>query len=154
MSNELPEPWASELSGKGIHSYRDLGAAAHIAHETARRLCTGGKTSSATVNKVAAQLFDGDSTKVWSLYGAALEDYGPWELPPEATLLRPDQRDAILAIVKAMLPTDRAGGGDGDAESTEPRGSAPTRAKKDMALAADEQVVSIEDEQEGTEGSI
>lgn len=62
MTNELPEPWATELAPKGIHSYRDMGARVDIAHETARRLMTGGKTSSATVKKVADALFDGDAT--------------------------------------------------------------------------------------------
>ena len=137
MSTELPEPWASALGPKGIHSYRDFGKAAGIAHETARRLCNAGSTSSKTVNAVAETLFGGDSTKVWAMYGAAVQDYGPWELPPEASLLRPDQRSAVLAIVKAMLPRD-------------PKTSSPrSRRRKDYSLIADhDEEVSISQEQD------
>lgn len=117
MKTELPEPWATALAPKGIHSYRDFGTAAGIAHETARRLCTGGSTSAATVNKVAEALFAGDSTQVWALYGEPLEDFGPWVLPPEARLLTKEQREAVTAVVMAMVPKQaKRGGGDGDAD--------------------------------------
>lgn len=128
MTAELPEPWATELAPKGIHSYRDMGARVGIAHETARRLMTGGKTSAATVEKVAEKLFDGDRTKVWRLYGVAVQDYGPWELPPGASLLTPEQRDAVRAVVHAMLPKLTAVGGDGDADDA--GGSAPTNIRE------------------------
>lgn len=148
MTTELPEPWASALGPKGIHSYRDLGAAAGIAHETARRLCTAGRTSSKTVNRVAAALFGGDSTRVWAMYGSAVQDYGPWELPPEASLLRPDQRSAVLAVVKAMLPNEAGrtmtAGGDESGDT------APT--KQDLTLIAHHEEHSIEDEQNGLDG--
>jgi hypothetical protein len=126
VTNELPEPWASALSPKGIHSYRDMGMAAGVAHETARRLVTGGATSAATVNKVADKLFGGDRTRVWVLYGAPLDDFGPWELPPEASLLNEEQREAVLGVIRAMLPKTATAkkGGDGDADAT--GGSAPT----------------------------
>lgn len=136
MNNELPEPWATELAPKGIHSYRDLGAAAGIAHETARRLCTSGRTSAATVNKVAAALFGGDSTKVWALYGAPLRDHGPWELPEEARLLDEEQRAAVLAVVMAMVPKEvKRGGGDGDVKDS--RGSAPMTLREVKAHEVD-----------------
>lgn len=134
MTNELPEPWAAALAPKGIHSYRDMGTAAGIAHETARRLVTGGATSAATVNKVADKLFGGDRTKVWSLYGEPLGDHGPWELPPEASLLNDEQRRAVLAVIHAMVPKRK--GGDGDADDT--GGSAPTRLRPVNPLEVDE----------------
>lgn len=106
MNNELPDPWGSELSSKGIHSYRQFAAAMGdgIGHETLRRLVTGGKTSPSTVNKVADKLFGGDRTKVWQLYGINVEDHGDWTLPAEASLLSEQQRDAIKMVLKAMLP--------------------------------------------------
>lgn len=131
MNAELPEPWGAELSERHIHSYRDFAAAVGdgIGHETLRRLVTGGKTSPQTVNKVADKLFGGDRNKVWRLYGVAVEDHGDWTLPPEASLLSSTQRDAVLAVVKAMLPDLAA------AKRDEPV-SAPRRAKRKDSLSA------------------
>lgn len=137
VKTELPEPWGAELAPKGIHSYRDFGAAADISPETARRLCTRGSTSSPTVQKVADALFDGDATKVWALYGKPLQDFGPWELPPEARLLDDEQRAAVLAVVRGMLPAEaRRKGGDGNAEDS--RGSAPTNVRELKPYEVDE----------------
>lgn len=105
-TDQLPEPWGPILEAKGIHSYRDLGAAIGVAPETARRLVRGDSTSAATVTKAAAALFAGDRSRVYELHGSAHVDYGPWSLPPEASLLDREQRAAVLAIVKAMLPKD------------------------------------------------
>lgn len=106
MSNELPEPWGAELSERGVHSYREFATLVGdgIGHETLRRLVTGGKTSVGTVNKVADKVFAGDRDRVWALRGVALQDHGDWELPPEASLLTDHQREAIRAVVKAMVP--------------------------------------------------
>lgn len=138
MSNELPEPWAAALAPKGIHSYRDMAAAVgQTTHETMRRLCTGGATSAATVAKVADALFGGEATRVWSMYGVALEDFGPFELPAEARLLNDEQREAVRRVVLAMIPKDkRQGGGDGHAEDS--RSAAPMKAltQEQVDLAA------------------
>lgn len=108
MNGELPEPWASELGPKGIHSYRALGRAADVGHETARRLVLGGRTSVGTVNQVADTLFGGDRDKVWSLHGVNVNDHGDWSLPAEASLLTEKQREAIRAVIQAMTPAIEA----------------------------------------------
>lgn len=103
MSNELPEPWAAELADKGVHSYRDFAAKVGSTHQTMWRLVNG-KTSPSTVNLVADQLFGGDRDKVWELRGVPVRDHGDWSLPDGASLLSEAQREAIKAVVKAMLP--------------------------------------------------
>lgn len=117
----LPEPWRSELEIKGISSKRGLATKAGISPQTAKRLIDGeGSPSHATVAAVADALFDGDRERVWRLAGFDRQDHGDWTLPPEASLLDPDQRAAVLAVVRAMLPAEqRAGDGDDrDATST------------------------------------
>lgn len=149
MTNELPGPWAEHLSPKGIYSYRDFAAAVGIGHETLRRLCTGQATSTETVVTVADKFFNGNATKVWALYGVALQDFGPWELPAEARLLTEEQRKAVRAVVMAMVPKEvrkktrqrSARGGDGHAE--ESRSAAPTR----LRAAHREDETAVEDEQ-------
>lgn len=117
----LPEPWRSELEIKGIHSKRGLATKAGISPQTAKRLIDGeGSPSHATVAAVADAIFDGNRDRVWELAGFERQDHGDWSLPPEASLLDPEQRAAVLAVVRAMLPPEqRAGDGDErDAAST------------------------------------
>lgn len=110
MSKELPEPWATELAPKRIHSYRELGAAVDVSHGTAWRLVQGKKISADTVRKVADSLFAGDRDKVWRLHGLARRDHGDWELPPEASLLTEEQRKAVLAVTWALIHAETKGG--------------------------------------------
>ncbi len=149
MSKELPEPWGSELGPKGIHSYRDLAAATHVGHETLRRLVTGASTSVETVNKVADAVFDGDRNHVWSLRGADVQDFGDWRLPAEASLLDDDQRAAIVAVVKGMVPVavkrkelrnraDRSAPNTRADELTKHRRRPMTEIQKDAAREQDE----------------
>lgn len=123
MSRELlPEPWRTELERKGISSKRGLATKVGISPQTAKRLIDGdGQPSAATVNAVADELFNGDRARVWELAGLSRQDFGEWSLPPEASQLDPEQRAAVLAVVRAMLPRDlREGDGDEqrDAAST------------------------------------
>ncbi|MCW2843897.1 MAG: family transcriptional regulator [Nocardioides sp.] len=108
MSREpLPEPWRSALEPKGIESKRGLASRVGISPQTAKRLIDGiGSPSAETVARVADELFGGDRVRVWELAGIAREDHGDWALPPEASQLDPDQRAAVLAVVRAMLPPD------------------------------------------------
>ncbi len=108
MSKELPGDWGKLLEPKGIHSYRDLAQAADIPVGTAHRLVTG-KTSAATVNRVADELFDGNRDLVWELRGSTRRDHGDWELPDGSSLLTPAQRSAVRAVIVAMLPEEREG---------------------------------------------
>lgn len=101
----LPEPWRSALEPKGIHSKRGLASKIGVSPQTAKRLIDGiGSPSSDTVNAVADEFFNGDRAKVWELAGLARQDHGDFRLPPEASQLDPEQRAAVLAVVRAMLP--------------------------------------------------
>jgi hypothetical protein len=103
----LPEPWRSALEPTGIESKRGLASRVGISPQTAKRLIDGiGNPSAETVARVADELFDGDRARVWELAGIAREDHGDWVLPPEASQLDADQRAAVLAVVRAMLPAD------------------------------------------------
>jgi hypothetical protein len=112
----LPEPWRSALEPKGIESKRGLASRVGISPQTAKRLIDGiGSPSAETVALVADELFDGDRAGVWRLAGIARQDHGDWVLPPEASQLDQEQRAAVLAVVRAMLPPEvrrRQPGGD------------------------------------------
>jgi hypothetical protein len=112
----LPEPWRSALEPKGIESKRGLASRVGISPQTAKRLIDGiGSPSAETVALVADELFDGDRAAVWRLAGIARQDHGDWVLPPEASQLDQEQRAAVLAVVRAMLPPEvrrRQPGGD------------------------------------------
>lgn len=112
MSNELPEPWGSALSPKGVHSYRDLATGLDISTGTAYRLVTG-RTSPRTVQRAADKYFDGDANKVYEMRASTLKGYGPWEPPEAVMLLGPQQRAALEAVIAAMVPEEhRATGGE------------------------------------------
>lgn len=117
MSSELPGEWGERLGPKGIHSYRDMATAVGdgVATATVYRLVVGSATSAATVNKVADALFDGDRDLVWRLRGSRRKDHGDWDLPAEASLLTEEQRAAVVAVVKAMVPAEQDEGGEGHA---------------------------------------
>lgn len=132
----LPEPWRSELEIKGIHSKRGLATKAGISPQTAKRLIDGeGSPSHATVAAVADAIFGGNRDRVWELAGFERQDHGDWSLPPEASLLDPEQRAAVLAVVRAMLPPEqRAGDGD-DRDATSTRSPGPERTVADVLQA-------------------
>jgi hypothetical protein len=117
VSNELPGEWGELLGPKGIHSYRHIAARVGISAGTAHRLVTGGATSADTVKQVADALFDGDRDLVWRLRGSRRRDHGDWTLPAEASLLTPAQREAVRAVVVAMVPAEHEES-DGDVEAT------------------------------------
>lgn len=103
--DQLPEPWRSALEPKGVTTKRGLATRVGVSPQTAKRLIDGmGRPSPETVAAVADALFNGDRDKVWSLAGLAHTDHGDFQLPAEASLLDPEQREAVLAVVRAMLP--------------------------------------------------
>ena len=120
----LPEPWRTPLERRGIDSKRGLATKAGISPQTAKRLIDGqGQPSPETVAAVADAVFNGDRTKVWELAGHPRQDHGDWQLPPEASLLTPEQREAVRAVVRAMIPPEtRRGDGDGNAAPTSSTG--------------------------------
>ena len=115
----LPEPWRSALERKGISSMRGLAAKAGVSPQTAKRLIDGtGMPSYNTIVAIADAVFDGDRGYVWELAGVERQDFGDFQLPPEASQLDPEQRAAVLAVVKAMLPRAEGGGLGGNTAPT------------------------------------
>jgi hypothetical protein len=93
------------LELKGVTSKRGLATKVGVSPQTAKRLIDGiGRPAPETVAAVADALFAGDRDRVWELAGFAHRDHGDWVLPPEASLLDEEQREAVVAIVRAMLP--------------------------------------------------
>lgn len=123
--DDIPEPWRSALERKGIDSIRRLASKAEISPMTASRLVKDQGTSVETVNAVARLVFDNDVELVWRLRGLSVRDLGPFELPVEASLLTDDQREAVVAVVRAMLPADVKAGITG--AKPRPRQAAPGR---------------------------
>jgi hypothetical protein len=133
----LPEPWRSALEPKGIESKRGLASRVGISPQTAKRLIDGiGSPSAETVALVADELFNGDRARVWELAGIARQDHGDWVLPPEASQLDQDQRAAVLAVVRAMLPPEvRRHGPDTDTGTGTDTGAAPlTKREKSQQI--------------------
>ena len=141
----LPEPWRSALEPKGISSRRDLANKAGIAVQTAIRLVNGeGSPSQATVDAVARELFNGDRNRVRELAGLSGHDHGEWRVPDEIALLDPQQRAAVEAVIKAMVPQElRRGepGGDTAATTVTPidRGAEMRRPQKRAARKDDKE---------------
>lgn len=109
MSSELPDPWGEVLSEKGVHSYQDLAEKIGSSKSTAHRLVTGGRTSVKTVQAIADAFFAGDMNRVFRLRGSNLKGYGPWTPPDEVVLLSPKQREAVEAVIAAMVPDEQEG---------------------------------------------
>lgn len=94
---------------KGIHSIRGLAAKAGISPQTAKRVIDGtGDPSFETITAIADALYGGDREPVYALLGDRRQvDHGPWQLPEEVTSqLDEEQRAAVLAVARAMLPAD------------------------------------------------
>lgn len=107
MSKEWPEPWRGLLEARGIHSRHEFARRADVAVQTIVRLVDGiGEPRQETVTAVAAAL-SVEVDVVWQLAGYNRSDHGPFSLPAESSRLTEIQREAILAVVRAMLSPER-----------------------------------------------
>lgn len=127
MSREpLPDEWRRAAEQKGVRaSIRGIAERAQLSPETVRRLINGAGTSVATVQAVANLLFDGDANRVWELHGSGIVDHGAFDLPDVAVLLDSDQREAVMAVIRAMLPAEVRGGGAGERRARPDGGEVP-----------------------------
>lgn len=112
--SELPEPWSTAAERAGVRqTYRGIGDAAGISHVTVRRLIAEGRTSPATIAKVAGALRV-DEAKVYRWASVEMSEWGPWTPPAEAHRLNPRAQAALEELIRAMVQ----GGNDaGDAEA-------------------------------------
>lgn len=96
---ELPEALAAAAERAGIRqAFRGIGEAAGISHVTVRRLIAEGRTSSATVRKLAVE-----PAEVYRWAGVELSEWGPWDPPLEAHRLSPRARDAIEELIRVLV---------------------------------------------------
>lgn len=99
---ELPEPWDTAAEKAGVRqTYRGIGEAAGLSHVTVRRLIAQGRTSPATIGKVAEALGVDEST-VYQWAGVPVSDWGPWIPPREAHKLNPRAREALDELIRAI----------------------------------------------------
>lgn len=111
---ELPEPWNTAAEKAGVRqTYRGIGDSAGLSHVTVRRLIAEGRTSPATVTKVADALRV-DESEVYRWAGIELSEWGPWTPPPDAHKLNPRARAALEELIRAVTQ-----GGTTDVRSTE-----------------------------------
>lgn len=99
-----PEPWRPLYEGIGVDfGYRQLANRIGMDHTTLRRLLKGGRTSEATIRKVA-DAFHVTPAKIRELRGesAALE-YEPFVLPDDAGRLNEKERRVIMSVIRALL---------------------------------------------------
>lgn len=100
---DIPPQWLPLLERNGIHSARQLAERLDVAPMTATRLLHAESTSPETIQAAADQLRV-ETAEIRRLRGEV--ELPPFQLPHEADQLTPRQRAAVLAVVRAMLPTD------------------------------------------------
>lgn len=120
---ELPEPWNTAAEQAGVRqTYRGIGEKAGISHVTVRRLITEGRTSQATIRKVA-QALSVDSATIHDWAELAVSEWGPWDPPKESQLLNPRARAALEELILAIAEGGQQGWLDaGGSEDDDPTG--------------------------------
>lgn len=114
---ELPEPWNAAAEKVGVRqTYRGIGDEAGISHVTVRRLIAEGRTSPATVSKVAKALRI-DEAKVYEWAGIELSELGPWYPPAAAHQLEPRARELISELI-GLLTQGGTDAGTAEAEKS------------------------------------
>lgn len=99
---QLSEPWSTAAERAGVRqTYRGIAERAGISHVTVRRLVAEGRTSQATVTKVADALGVDEAT-VYGWAGVDLSEWGPWIPPREAHKLNPRARAALEELIRAI----------------------------------------------------
>lgn len=99
---QLSEPWSTAAEKAGVRqTYRGIAERAGISHVTVRRLVVEGRTSQATVTKVADALGVDEAT-IYGWAGVDLSEWGPWIPPREAHKLNPRARAALEELIRAI----------------------------------------------------
>lgn len=96
----LSEEWTRLLAAAGLASGRDLGRAAGLSHEGARRVVEGESVSARSIAKVAAAL-GVDPDVVWELNGTN-PGPRPWSPPPASAHLTADERSTLARLILLM----------------------------------------------------
>lgn len=121
-SKSEPEDWAAAMERKGISSERHLAREVGVHQTTIGSMLRGTRaTKPVTLRKVADVLgVDIETVSRWAQQ--ALTSHGPYEPPARTELLSPTQRQALNAVITAMLEGHEDGESRGD---TTPKKPAP-----------------------------
>lgn len=104
---DIPEPWKSAMAQWGMHSARDLASKTGIGASTVTGLIYGDRSSSEQTLQAVAAALRVEVTTVREWASAARGEARPFVLPAEADRLTRREREAVLAVVRAMLdPAD------------------------------------------------
>lgn len=102
-SNLPPEQWRPLFDRAGIEfGYRPLAARAGLTHTRVHRLIRGGGTTDEAIQMVAAAL-GVKASKVRELRDEPAVEIEPFILPDDAGRLNDKERDAIRAVIRALL---------------------------------------------------
>jgi len=103
--DDVPAPWREAMEKAGTYSRRQLADKAGTGTSTVSDLIYGRKLTSEPTLQAVADALRLPVTTVRGWAAAARGEHKPFELPPEANRLGRRQREAVLAVVRAMLDT-------------------------------------------------
>jgi len=117
VSDDIPGHWMPDLERRGLTSYRKLGAAAGVSHETARRVIHGRQAKDDTIQAIATAI-GVTPTRIYELRGQVEPDRSrDWQPPASAALLTAEEREALSRLITLMTREREGSGGDGNAAS-------------------------------------
>lgn len=133
-SNLPPEQWRSLFDDAGVEfGYRPLANRIGMNHTRVRRLLRGGGTTADAIQQVADALRV-STDKIRELRGEPVSGYEPFILPDDAGRLNDKERDAIRAVIRALLDAKDERDADepiADTDSTA-KSDAPDEASEDQ----------------------
>lgn len=116
VAKSLPELFAKRMGELGTKSVRELYQRLPddgdcVTYETVRKLYNGEQrgTRDERVPRDLALMLGVDENVVREAMSIP-PTYGPWEIPPRAQSLDPDERDAVMGVIDALLRAKRTGG--------------------------------------------
>lgn len=100
---DIPSPWREAMESAGMYSFRDLSQKTGIGTSTVTGLVFGDRRSSDATMQAVADALRLQVTTIREWAAAALGEAKPFLLPAEANRLGRREREAVLAVVRAML---------------------------------------------------
>ncbi len=105
--DNIPNPWRTAMEEAGTYSLRELAARANLGTTTVSTLIFGRAASSEPTMQAVADSLRLPVTTIRTWATAARGEDKPFELPAEANRLSRRERDAVLAVIRAMLDPGR-----------------------------------------------
>lgn len=112
MSDPIPAHWLPDLARRGLTSYRLLGEAANVSHETVRRVMQGRNAKPETIQALADAI-GVSATRVRELASTPTPDPSRTWSPPEGSeALTAEEREAISRLISLLVRGRERSGGD------------------------------------------